>query len=176
LNDLGKLSPAAPGTCPCCSGKAPESCCLPYLTGKKKAPTAEALMRARYSAFVRGDIDFILSTHHSRTVGDISRAEVEEWSKQSEWLGLKVVQTQKGQESDGDGIVVFHAQYKADGKVQDHWEHSQFEKENGEWKFLDAQGLQAGPIRRTEPKIGRNDPCSCGSGKKFKKCCMGKAS
>jgi uncharacterized protein YecA (UPF0149 family) len=27
------------------------------------------------------------------------------------------------------------------------------------------------PIRRTEPKVGRNDPCPCGSGKKFKKCC-----
>ncbi|MEX2112230.1 MAG: DUF1186 domain-containing protein [Pirellulales bacterium] len=28
-----------------------------------------------------------------------------------------------------------------------------------------------GPIRNSQPKIGRNDPCPCGSGKKFKKCC-----
>jgi len=168
--DLGKIVAPAPGTCPCCSGKKPESCCLPIVSGKQKASTAEALMRARYSAFVRGEIDFILSSHHSRTVGDIDRGEVENWSKQSEWLGLKVVQTTKGEASDNDGIVVFHARYGLNGKVEDHWEHAQFEKENGEWKFLDAQGLKAGPIRRTEPKVGRNDPCSCGSGKKFKKC------
>ena len=46
-----------------------------------------------------------------------------------------------------------------------------FEKENGEWKFLDARGISVGTYRREEPKTGRNDPCPCGSGKKFKKCC-----
>ena len=50
-------------------------------------------------------------------------------------------------------------------------EKSFFEKENGEWRFIDAQGVQLGTYRRTEPKAGRNDPCACGSGKKFKKCC-----
>lgn len=30
------------------------------------------------------------------------------------------------------------------------------------------------PVVRQHPKVGRNDPCPCGSGKKFKKCCMGK--
>jgi SEC-C motif-containing protein len=168
--ELGKIEAPSPGTCPCCSNKKPESCCLPIITGKQKAPTAEALMRARYSAFVRGEIEFIMSSHHSKTVKDVNREEVEQWSKGSEWLGLKVVQTQKGQASDEDGIVIFHARYGQNGKIEDHWEHAQFEKEHGEWKFLDAQGLKSGPIRRTEPKVGRNDPCSCGSGKKFKKC------
>ncbi len=30
------------------------------------------------------------------------------------------------------------------------------------------------PVRRSGPKIGRNDPCPCGSGKKFKHCCGSK--
>jgi SEC-C motif-containing protein len=58
-----------------------------------------------------------------------------------------------------------------DGKLHDHREHSLFEKENGEWRFLDAQAGKTPTLRREEPKVGRNDPCSCGSGKKFKKCC-----
>mgnify|MGYP003335026495 CR=1 FL=1 len=51
-----------------------------------------------------------------------------------------------------------------DGKVHDHREHSLFEKEKGEWKFLDAQPAKAETVRREEPKVGRNDPCPCGSG------------
>lgn len=162
---------AATNGCPCGSEKTIELCCLPLIQGKQKAKTAESLMRARYTAFTRGDVDFIMSTHHTRTLKDVKRDDVEEWSKNSEWLGLKVHQTQEGQPDDEKGTIVFHAQYRADGKVNDHWEHSIFEKEEGEWRFLDAQGIQQGPIRRTEPKIGRNDPCGCGSGKKLKKCC-----
>ena len=44
-------------------------------------------------------------------------------------------------------------------------------KENGQWRFLDARGIQKGPYVRPEPKVGRNDPCPCGSGKKYKACC-----
>lgn len=67
--------------------------------------------------------------------------------------------------------MIFCAQYKADGKTHDHWEQSFFEKEGGEWRFLDAKGVQVGTYRRQSPKVGRNDPCPCGSGQKFKKCC-----
>ena len=61
-------------------------------------------------------------------------------------------------------------QPQTDGKDNEHWEQAYFEKENGDWRFLDAKGVQTGPYRREEPKIGRNDPCSCGSGQKYKKC------
>jgi SEC-C motif-containing protein len=158
-------------TCPCGSGAALAQCCLPMIQGKKKAPTAEALLRSRYTAFTRGDIDYILATHHTKTRGEIKREEIEEWSKNSKWLGLEIQQKAGGEASDDQGQIVFLARYEADGKVNDHWEHSLFQKENGEWRFVDAQGVQQGPIRRTAPKIGRNDPCTCGSGKKYKKCC-----
>ncbi len=157
-------------SCPCGSQVSLADCCLPYVKGKRKAETAERLLRARYTAFTQGEIDFILDTHHSKTRGEIKRDEVADWAKSSEWLGLEIQQKSGGEPTDAQGQIIFLARYRADGKEHDHWEHSLFEKEEGEWKFLDAQGLQQGPIRRTEPKIGRNDPCSCGSGKKYKKC------
>lgn len=157
-------------TCPCASGKEFEVCCGPVLAGKK-AKTAEDLLRARYTAFARGKIDFILNTHHTKTRGEVKREEIEEWSKSSEWHGLQVVQVDQGQAEDDKGTIIFCARYSTDGEAHEHWEQSFFEKEGGEWRFLDAKGVQIGTYRRTEPKIGRNDPCACGSGKKYKKCC-----
>lgn len=156
--------------CPCCSEKPFQSCCAPILAGKAKAKTAEDLLRARYTAFAKGEIDFIMKTHHSKTSGEVKREEIEDWSKNSKWLGLKVVQTEAGQATDDKATIVFCAQYEAEGKKKDHWEKSLFEKENGDWKFLDARGI-SGTYKRAEPKVGRNDPCPCGSGKKLKKCC-----
>jgi SEC-C motif-containing protein len=89
-------------------------------------------------------------------------------------LGLTIHKKEKGEATDSAGIIEFHVRYQAKDKKKptDHYERSLFEKEQGEWKFVDAEGAESGtPIRRTEPKIGRNDPCSCGSGKKYKKCC-----
>ena len=156
--------------CPCGSEKTLTLCCLPLIQGKKKPVTAEDLLRARYVAFTRADVDYILSTHHTRTVKEVKREEIEDWSKNSKWLGMKILQKLKGEAADPDGQIAFHVQYEAEGKVNDHYELSQFEKEDGDWRFVDAQGLKQGPMVRTEPKVGRNDACSCGSGKKFKKC------
>ena len=76
--------------CPCGSNTKLVECCLPLIQGKKLAPTAESLLRARYTAFTRGDVDYILQTHHSKTRHEVKREEIEEWSKQSEWLGLEI--------------------------------------------------------------------------------------
>jgi SEC-C motif-containing protein len=157
--------------CPCCSGKEFVDCCGRFLSGKQKPVTAEDLLRARYTAFVQGKVDYIIQSHHSRTRHEVKREEIEDWSKNSEWIGLQVVQVENGKAEDDKSTIAFCARYKADDKVHDHWEQSYFEKEGGEWRFLDAKGIQIGTYRRPEPKIGRNDPCSCGSGKKFKKCC-----
>lgn len=157
--------------CPCGSGSSLNGCCLSLIEGKKTAATAEELLRARYTAFTQGHIDYILDTHHSKTRNEVKREEIEEWSKNSQWLGLKIVEKKAGEANDQQGIIVFCASYSADGETEEHWEQSFFEKENGQWKFLDAKGVHFGPYRREEPKIGRNDPCTCGSGKKYKKCC-----
>ena len=156
--------------CPCGSELELTRCCQPFIQGTKKPTTAEQLLRARYTAFVLGEVDYVLSTHHSRTRSDVKREEVEDWSKNSKWIGLKIVQSEAGKEADSQGTILFCAQFESQGKQEDHWEQSTFEKEDGEWRFLDAKGVKAGPMRREGPKVGRNDPCSCGSGQKFKKC------
>jgi SEC-C motif-containing protein len=158
--------------CPCGSEQDLSKCCLPVIEGKKKPTVAEELLRARYTAFTRGNVDFILDSHHSKTRAEVKREEIEEWSKNSQWLGLKVVQSEGGKAEDDKGTIVFCATYNDEaGKKQDHWEQALFEKESGQWKFLDARGIRTGPYVRQEPKVGRNDPCGCGSGKKAKKCC-----
>ena len=162
-------------SCPCGSNLPLTGCCLPYIEGKKTAPTAEALLRSRYCSFVLAtdqSINYILETHHSKTRHEVNRDEIEKWAKDSKWLGLKILNVEAGSEKDSQGLITFQAQYESDGQMNNHSERSLFEKENGSWKFLDAQSLAPqAPIRRTEPKLGRNDPCACGSGKKFKKCC-----
>jgi SEC-C motif domain protein len=63
------------------------------------------------------------------------------------------------------------AQFKIDGVLQKHHEKASFKKEeDGKWYFEDGK-VQVQPYERTGEKVGRNDPCHCGSGKKFKKCC-----
>jgi len=149
------------------------SCCQPFILGKKEPREAAELLRARYSAFVKGEIPYIVQTHHPETAKDVDPKEVEDWSKNSKWLGLKIVETQRGGAEDTEGVVIFEAPHERDGKRQDHYEYSQFKRLSGAgspWRFLDAQGLKPGPIRREGPKVGRNDPCPCGSGKKQKKC------
>src|SRR4051794_8678717 len=97
--------------CPCGSEIELEKCCLPLIQGTKQAITAEELLRARYTAFTRGDVDFVLSTHHSRTRHEIKREEIEDWSKNSEWLGLKIVQVEAGKKEDQQGTIIFAAHY-----------------------------------------------------------------
>lgn len=150
-----------------------ESCCAPYITGKKKAPTAESLMRARYAAYVVKAIDYIDQTQITLPQETFDKEEALKWAESSEWKGLEIKKTQKGEPSDNTGIVEFIAHYKdkASGTELRHHETSLFQKEGSEWKFKEGQIHGAQPVKRLEPKLGRNDLCSCGSGKKYKKCC-----
>ncbi len=156
--------------CPCGSGKKLDQCCNPYVNGSKKAPTAEALMRARYTAYSMAKVDFILKTHDSKTRDQISKDETKKWAEESKWLGLELVNIVKGLEDDKDGIVEFKAFYKQNGIKHTHHEEARFIKKRGSWYFEDCKIVNK-PVVRDGVKIGRNDPCPCGSGKKYKKCC-----
>lgn len=159
--------------CPCCSGQKYSECCQPFHDNKSNAPTAEKLMRSRYSAYVVGNIDYIEKTHIAGTgKDDFDRDAATKWSQTAKWLGLEVKSTKAGKESDQTGEVEFIAKYEIEGKAQEHYEIGLFEKKDSVWFYKEAKNLgQAGPIRREQPKVGRNDPCPCGSGKKYKKCC-----
>ena len=156
------------GPCPCGSGSAFTSCCGPLLAGTP-ARTAGALMRSRYSAYVRGEIDYILATHDPAGAGDVDRAATEKWSREAEWLGLTIVATEQGGEQDDTGMVEFIARHKTEGVEVAHHERSQFRKLDGAWRFVSGTPVKQVPVTRGD-KTGRNDPCPCGSGKKYKKC------
>jgi SEC-C motif-containing protein len=68
-------------------------------------------------------------------------------------------------------MVEFIARYVEKGQTVNHHEIAQFRREEGFWYFYDGQAPKPRTIKRETPKVGRNAPCPCGSGKKFKKCC-----
>lgn len=157
--------------CPCGSGKSYAECCGEIINGTRKALTAEVLMRARYTAYVKHEIDFIISTcEKGEEIAEIDRKATEDWSRQSTWHGLKILRTEKGTESDDDGIVEFTATYTQKGMRDVHHETGYFKKINGEWAYS-VGNLKTTTVVREGAKIGRNDPCPCGSGKKYKRCC-----
>jgi len=158
-------------TCPCGTGLSFEECCGPYLEGKSKPATAEALMRSRYTAYAKCDIDYIASTYDPDSKDEMDRKTTEAWSKQSEWLGLEVLKTEKGTAEDDTGVVEFLARYKIKNTTINHRERATFRKANGRWVFVDGQEISGPPVVNEGPRIGRNDACPCGSGKKYKKCC-----
>lgn len=162
--------------CPCSSGIDFNQCCQPVLSGASPAVTAEALMRARYTAYTCGDIDFVMNSTLPASRSDSDIEAMKNWAEQAEWTGLEVCGTKAGGEDDNRGEVEFIARYNLQGVAQIHHERSVFSKQDGQWFFQDGKVLASGPAEKPAPivnaaKIGRNDPCSCGSGKKFKKCC-----
>jgi SEC-C motif-containing protein len=129
-------------------------------------------LRARYTAFTKRDMEYLSATLHPDTRSEHDDKQTREWAEKAEWLGLEVRATEGGGESDNEGTVEFVARYQMDGKDVDHHEVARFRRDEEEWRFVDGQLMKQKPIRREGHKIGRNDPCPCGSGKKYKKCCM----
>jgi SEC-C motif-containing protein len=160
--------------CICGLGESTETCCGPIIKGERPPATAEALMRSRYTAYVLGEIDYILNSLHPDHRQDVDRNATETWSKKADWKGLEIVGTEAGGPSDEEGKVEFIARFELGGVPQVHHEMAQFSKQGGRWYFVDGQTIGPKPVVREGPRIGRNDPCTCGSGKKYKKCC-GKA-
>ncbi len=158
-------------TCPCGQRASFEDCCGRLVTGGVLPATAEQLMRSRYTAFATHHIDYLIDTHHPDTRGDVDRDEVRRFSEGSKWLGLQILHTQDGQEGDERGWVEFVARYKEHGQERIHHELSLFLRHQGRWYFHSAHEPKQEPASREQPKIGRNAPCPCGSGKKHKKCC-----
>lgn len=150
--------------CPCGSGLDYDRCCGPFLDGHDTAPTAEKLMRSRYTAYVRHEIPYLLASWHSST-----RPENLALEESLEWHGLTVLDTAKGGPTDADGIVEFVAAFAVQGQRQQLRERSRFVREEGRWFYVDGTELP-----QSSDKTGRNAPCPCGSGKKHKKCCRNK--
>ena len=159
----------ASGLCHCGSGKAHADCCGPILAGAP-APTAEALMRSRYSAYLERNYSHLRRSLSAEQQADYSEQDAREWAESAEWLGLEITATEGGGETDQEGTVDFVARFRISGEERKHVEKARFIREDGRWVYAGQIVPKTEPVRREAPKVGRNDPCPCGSGKKYKKC------
>ena len=127
-------------------------------------------MRSRYSAHVLLRVDYLVDTHDPDSRGAVDRAAVERWARESEWLDLEIVARQAGGAVDDRGVVEFKATYRHRGAILVHHERSRFRRHDGRWVYSDGDAVKPAPASRAAT-VGRNDPCPCGSGMKFKRCC-----
>lgn len=148
--------------CPCGSNLTYGACCARYHNGAH-APNAEALMRSRYSAYVLKLSDYLRDTWHPNT----RPATITFGGDEPTWCGLKIRNNLGGSETDQQGEVEFIAHwFSREGKCGVLHERSGFVCEEGRWYYVDGEIFPT-----VTAKVGRNDPCPCGSGRKFKQCC-----
>jgi len=148
--------------CDCGSTKPYHECCGPLISGKAKAVSPEELMRSRYTAFCKKKSQYLMETRHpdNRYPNDLEA--IRQTMERTQWLGLKILKYDKNRVPGKDGAVEFVAFYKTDDVGQLH-ERSHFVMEGDTWYYQEGQLLE--PV-----KLQRNEPCFCGSGKKYKKC------
>jgi len=156
--------------CHCGTGLNYRDCCKPYIKGKKNAPTAEALMRSRYSAYVVGAIDYIFSTCSENISSRMDYESTKRWSEKATWRGFKILAVKGGEETSGRGTVHFEAYYEQEFMNHIYHEIANFEKENDRWIYVGGEIIPQ-TVTRIGDKVGRNDPCPCGKPKKYKHCC-----
>lgn len=154
--------------CPCGSGATYADCCHPIHQQPLQAATPEQLMRARFCAHILKLVDFVVTTYHSSCQAESQREGIEE-SVNLEWTRLEVIDAPEA--SNDEGFVEFKAYLIEDGSEQCMHERSRFIKEEGQWYYIEGAFPEEKQQPVTSNKVGRNDPCPCGSGKKFKKCC-----
>jgi SEC-C motif-containing protein len=118
--------------CPCLSGLPYLECCCPFHRGAA-APTAEALMRSRYSAYAIGLADYLLDSWHPTT-----RPNAIELNDDVRWYRLDILAMSGGGILDRDGTVEFEAHYRQNSTAGVQHELSRFLKEHGRWFYLDA--------------------------------------
>ncbi len=167
----GRMEPGANGKV---ARKLFSVCCKPFIQGDTKPDYCEQLMRSRYSAYTLGDADYLIQTWHPSKQALLNRNDLLQSAKETEWLSLDVV---KNDQEGSFGTVEFNAFYRQrrsdnnaghtnDKSISCMHEVSRFEKIADQWYYFDGE-LDA----NNQIKVGRNDPCPCGSGKKYKKCC-----
>ncbi len=159
--------------CLCGSTLHYNECCEPYHKGAR-VPNAEALVRARYSAFATQQYAYIVQTTHPLDRDELDAQNIAENMSEIIWHSLNI--TDCGQEvgSDGEQVfdtVTFSALYERSGKLYTLSEVSYFQRLDDTLYYLEGISHRPEGYRRAMPKVGRNDPCPCGSGKKYKKCC-----
>ena len=110
-----------------------QDCCEPYIKGITNAPTAEKLMRSRYSAFATGAADYLVNTTHISKRRLHNKKDILAWSQANKWLKVEVL-------TSTETTVTFKAYYLDENlKAQVHYEHSTFKLENDKWFYVDGE-------------------------------------
>ena len=154
-----------------------QDCCQPYHDGLlnneadkidgAKPDSAERLMRTRYSAFVLIKPEYIVKTTLPAQQNLLDIQAIESWAKETDWAGLEIV-THTPKLGKRHAQVEFKAYFKTSNELQAHYELSAFVKvtdkanNDARWYFLDPT---------VEMTVTQKQPCICGSGEKFKRCC-----
>jgi SEC-C motif-containing protein len=125
------VSPASP--CPCGREASYRDCCAAFHEGRADAPTAERLMRSRYSAFAVGDAAYLLRTWHPGT-----RPAGLDLDPQLRWTGLEILDVTGGSAFHSEGTVEFRAHHTGHGQTGSQHENSRFTREAGRWVYVDA--------------------------------------
>lgn len=144
-------------TCPCGSNVIYSDCCKPLHQGQTAA-SAETLMRSRFSAFALQLDGYLLSSWHPET-----RPEQISLEPNTQWKRLEIISASNDAQQ---GSVHFKAYYQELNQWHLLEETSKFLFENNHWFY------HSGNYQPQLLKPNRNDECPCGSGKKFKKCCL----
>ena len=127
--------------CPCQSNLSYTRCCQPLHLQQAFAKTAKALMRSRYSAFVKQQVDYLLATHHPDYRDLDESVQLTAQMARTAWLGLQIIETRHGRKKDSQGTVEFIASYSSSsqpGVVNKLHERSRFAKVNGRWYYTDG--------------------------------------
>jgi SEC-C motif-containing protein len=124
--------------CPCGSGKNFQGCCGQWFSENKTAPTAEALMRSRYTAYVLKDVDYLVQTTLPASREPNLADDIRSWMNQVTWQKLHVLGTTAGGRSDNEGTVEFIAEFIGPRGADRHHERSLFKKVRGAWFYAEA--------------------------------------
>ena len=167
--------------CPCGTHFPYTDCCGPLIRGTGFPDTAEDLMRSRYTAFSQKNWEYLVNTSHPEDKKEMARLGPDLIDGEVDWKKLEILNTRAGGSNDTEGQVDFIAHYTKDGTDHTLRESSRFYKVNGKWVYSrkdstlppvpESSQKKPKTFVRKEAKVGRNEPCPCGSGKKFKKCC-----
>lgn len=152
--------------CPCGSQQEYLSCCGLFIEQHQKPTTPEQLMRSRYTAYSLANISYIKSTMKGKPLIGYNDEAARLWAKKSIWLNLEIINSYM--ETPEQGFVEFCARFLEHNQLVLIHELSEFHFEHNSWWYVD--GINKLPKENKHLKIGRNTPCPCGSGKKFKNC------
>ncbi|MDP3221396.1 MAG: YchJ family metal-binding protein [Deltaproteobacteria bacterium] len=140
-----------PDRCPCDAGRSYDQCCGPFHRGEREAPDAPSLMRSRYSAFARGDEDYVLRTLHPDHADleegvEAMRASLRDTFRRNRYEGLRVLD-QRPAGSDGLAEVLFQARVREGGVDRSFVERSYFAHEGVGWRYLAGDLLPAAALK-----------------------------